>query len=140
LFSLVVAAQRAEKGIPTLFIAGDSTAAEYRGVNPRGGWGEFLGSYFDAQRLKVVNAARGGRSIRTFVSEGHWENLLAQGPCGRFHHHPIRGNRWQEGAIECASGTYRTWTWQIAKSEKVAFVDLTRIISDRVRMRMPPTW
>jgi lysophospholipase L1-like esterase len=84
LFFPAVASQGSEKGCPTLFIAGDSTAAEFRGVNPRGGWGEFLGSYFDAQRLKVVNATRGGRSSRTFVSEGHWENLLAQVHAGDF--------------------------------------------------------
>jgi lysophospholipase L1-like esterase len=39
---------------------------------------------FNEKKLRVVNAARGGRSSRTFVSEGHWEKMLAEVKAGDF--------------------------------------------------------
>jgi lysophospholipase L1-like esterase len=33
--------------------------------------------YFDPTRVNVVNRARGGRSSRTFVTEGLWDQLMA---------------------------------------------------------------
>ena len=190
---------------PTLFVASDSTAAKYTGPNPQQGWGEYLGEFFDPAKLEVSNVARGGRSSRTFVTEGHWDKMLAEVKPGdfiiiQFGHNdsggineeppgstrPLRArgtlpgigadsreidnvvtgkhetvysfgwylrkmiadtrekgatpilltlterNVWQEGGfIECPSDTYRRWTWQISNVEKVAFVDLTRIIADR---------
>jgi lysophospholipase L1-like esterase len=68
---------------PTLFVAGDSTAA--KGPIPeQQGWGELLAEYFDASKLKIVNLAVGGRSSRTFITAGHWERLLAQVSPGDF--------------------------------------------------------
>jgi lysophospholipase L1-like esterase len=66
-------------GVPRLFVAGDSTAFGYE-PNPRNqqGWAAVLQPYFDGQKLRVVNAARGGRSSRTFITEGLWDQLLAQ--------------------------------------------------------------
>jgi lysophospholipase L1-like esterase len=75
---------QAADAVPTLFVAGDSTAAKYTGENPQQGWAEYLGAYFDAQKLRVSNAARGGRSSRTFVTEGHWDKLLAEVRAGDF--------------------------------------------------------
>jgi lysophospholipase L1-like esterase len=66
-------------GAPQLFVAGDSTAFGYE-PNPRNqqGWAAVLQPYFDAGKLRVVNAARGGRSSRTFITEGLWDQLLTQ--------------------------------------------------------------
>src|ERR1044072_2552744 len=66
-------------GAPRLFVAGDSPAFAYE-PNPRNqqGWAAVLQPYFDARKLQVVNAARGGRSSRTFITEGLWDQLLAQ--------------------------------------------------------------
>ena len=193
-----------------LFIAGDSTAATYlpkEGSEPgktQQGWGAELQAFFDPAKLTVVNAARGGRSSRTFITEGHWEKMLAEVRPGdfviiQFGHNDagalnveppgsklplrargtIRGigdeseeidnvvtgkhetvysfgwylrrmiadtrakgatpilmsltrtNNWSEGRIHCPSDTYRLWDWQTARNEKVAFVDLSRIIADR---------
>ena len=193
-----------------LFIAGDSTAATYlpkEGANtdkPQQGWGAELQAYFDPAKLEVVNAARGGRSSRTFITEGHWEKMLADVRAGdfviiQFGHNDagalnveppgsklplrargtIRGigneseeidnvvtgkhetvysfgwylrrmiadtrakgatpilmtltrtNNWSDGRIACPSDTYRLWDWQTARNEKVAIVDLSRIIADR---------
>jgi lysophospholipase L1-like esterase len=71
--------------VPKLFVAGDSTASFYN-PNPKNqqGWGAVLQPYFDTRRLSVVDVARGGRSSRTFITEGHWEKLLAQLGTGDF--------------------------------------------------------
>jgi len=62
--------------LPTLFIAGDSTAARGRGERQQG-WAEPLANYFDLSKINVANRARGGRSSRTFVTEGLWDQVLA---------------------------------------------------------------
>jgi lysophospholipase L1-like esterase len=196
-------AATATAAVPTLFVAGDSTAAKYTGENPQQGWGEYLGQFFDAQKLRVSNVARGGRSSRTFVTEGHWDKMLAEVRAGdfviiQFGHNdsggineeppgstrPLRArgtikgigpesqeidnvvtgkretvysfgwylrkmiadtrakgatpillsptatNVWRDGKIGCPPA-YRTWTWQTSVAEKVAFVDLLRLNSER---------
>jgi lysophospholipase L1-like esterase len=198
------AAHCAPRAIPTLFVAGDSTAAKYAGPNPQQGWAEPLAKFLDPARLRLVNAARGGRSSRTFMTEGHWDRMLAEVHAGDFviiqfghndagalneeppgsdrplrargtipgvgdeyaqidnvitHQHETvytfghylrkmiadtraRGatpilmtlterNAWHDGHIDCPSETYRSWTWQTARDQKTAFVDLTRITADR---------
>ncbi len=62
---------------PTLFIAGDSTAAKNNG-NPIQGWGVPFADYFDPAKINIANRAHGGRSSRTFMTEGLWDQLLAQ--------------------------------------------------------------
>jgi rhamnogalacturonan acetylesterase len=63
----------------TLFLIGDSTVRNGRGdgANGQWGWGEALAAYFDSGKIAVVNRARGGRSSRTFLSEGLWDEALA---------------------------------------------------------------
>lgn len=191
--------------MPKLFIAGDSTASSYAPNDKnQQGWGAVLQPFFDERKLRVVDAARGGRSSRTFVSEGHWDKMLAEVRTGdfviiQFGHNdsgalnqeppgstrPLRArgtipgigdeseeidnvvtgkhetvhsfgwylrkmiadtrrrgatpvlmtltrtNNWSDGRISCPSDTYRLWDWQTAQNEKVAFVDLSRIIADR---------
>lgn len=63
-----------DPSLPTLWIAGDSTAAP-GGPNSTG-WGVPFPAYFDAAKLNVANRARGGRSSRTFIAEGSWDRLL----------------------------------------------------------------
>jgi lysophospholipase L1-like esterase len=195
----------AADSVPRLFVAGDSTASFYA-PNPKNqqGWGAVLQPLFDESKLRVVDVARGGRSSRTFITEGHWDRMLGEVQPGdfviiQFGHNdsgalnqeppgstrPLRArgsipgigeeseeidnvitgkhetvysfgwylrkmiadtrakgatpilftltktNRWIEGRIPCASDSYRLWTWQTATNEKVAFVDLTRLIADR---------
>jgi lysophospholipase L1-like esterase len=191
--------------VPQLFVAGDSTASSYNtNAKNQQGWGAVLQPYFDESKLKVVNVARGGRSSRTFITEGHWDKMLAQVRTGdfviiQFGHNdsgalnqeppgstrPLRArgtipgigdeseeidnvitgkhetvyafgwylrkmiadsrakgatpilltltktNKWNDGRIPCTADGYRLWTWQTAAKEKVAFVDLTRLIADR---------
>ena len=189
--------------LPTLFIAGDSTAAP--GPTPdQEGWGEPFAAYFDAAKINIANRARGGRSSRTFITEGHWEQLLGELKPGdfvllQFGHNdagalneeppgstrPLRArgtipgvgeetqeidnvitgqhevvhsfgwylrkmivdvrnkratpivlsltvrNDWKEGRVECGADSYRQWDFQIAKSNHVGFIDLTRIVADK---------
>jgi lysophospholipase L1-like esterase len=70
-------------GLPTLFVASDSTAATNSG-HPIQGWGVPLADYFDPARINIVNRARGGRSSRTFITEGLWAQLLADVKPGDF--------------------------------------------------------
>ncbi|MCX6953728.1 MAG: rhamnogalacturonan acetylesterase [Verrucomicrobia bacterium] len=57
-------------------MAGDSTAARGKGESQQG-WAVPFADYFDAAKLNVANRARGGRSSRTFVTEGLWDQILA---------------------------------------------------------------
>jgi lysophospholipase L1-like esterase len=61
---------------PAIFVAGNSTAARGAGERQQG-WAVPFADYFDKTKVSVVNRARGGRSSRTFVSEGLWERLIA---------------------------------------------------------------
>jgi len=192
-------------------VAGDSTASFYN-PNPKNqqGWGAVLQPLFDESKLKVVDVARGGRSSRTFITEGHWDRMLTDVRAGdfviiQFGHNdsgavnveppgstrPLRArgtipgigneseeidnvitgkhetvysfgwylrkmiadtrvkgampilltltktNSWHDGRIHCDTERYRPWTWQTAVNEKVAFVDLTRIIADRFQREGP---
>ncbi|MBE2212501.1 MAG: rhamnogalacturonan acetylesterase [Opitutaceae bacterium] len=61
--------------LPTIWIAGDSTAAN---GNPNAiGWGRPFPEFFDASKVNVANRARGGRSARKFITEGLWDQMLA---------------------------------------------------------------
>lgn len=60
--------------LPTLWIAGDSTAAN-GGPNATG-WGVPFPGFFDLTKVNVANRSRGGRSSRTFITEGLWDRLL----------------------------------------------------------------
>ena len=68
-----------------LFVAGDSTASFYN-PNPKNqqGWGAVLQPLFEESKLQVVDVARGGRSSRTFITEGHWDRMLADVRAGDF--------------------------------------------------------
>ena len=73
---VAVAAQSINPAIPSIFIAGNSTAARGAGARQQG-WGVPFADYFDTTKVNVANRARGGRSSRTFITEGLWDNLLA---------------------------------------------------------------
>lgn len=66
-----------DPALPTLFLVGDSTVKS-GGQNGAIGWGERIAPYFDSRKINLVNAAIGGRSSRTFFTEGRWERVLGQ--------------------------------------------------------------
>ena len=65
--------------LPTLFLVGDSTVRNGHGDGAHGqwGWGEPFADFFDRAKINVVNRAIGGRSSRTYITEGHWADTLA---------------------------------------------------------------
>lgn len=74
------------QGLPTIFIIGDSTVKNGSGNGGGGlwGWGDFIAKYFDPAKIKIENRARGGRSSRTFITEGLWEQVLSEMKPGDF--------------------------------------------------------
>jgi rhamnogalacturonan acetylesterase len=68
--------------VPTLFIIGDSTVHNTSGDLV--GWGDVIGVAFDPGKIRVENRARGGRSSRTFYTEGLWDQVLTQVKPGDF--------------------------------------------------------
>jgi len=71
----------ARPGLPTLYVVGDSTANSNA---PLRGWGSEIGAYFDPAKINVVNRAIGGRSSRTYMTEGRWAKVLAELKPGDF--------------------------------------------------------
>jgi lysophospholipase L1-like esterase len=60
--------------LPTLFIAGDSTAAT--GIPSRRGWAALLVDYFDTSKVNLVNQAVGGARFNTYLAQGKWTALV----------------------------------------------------------------
>jgi lysophospholipase L1-like esterase len=180
---------------PTLFLIGDSTVRNGAGdgANKQWGWGEPIAAYFDPAKIAVLNRARGGRSSRTFLTEGLWEQVLSAMKPGdfvliQFGHNdggpindtsrargtikgvgeeteeidnlltkkhevvhsygwylrkyiadakakgatpvicsPVPRKIWKEGRI--VRDQYARWAEEVAKAEKVGFIDLNEIIA-----------
>ncbi len=61
-----------------IFLVGDSTVKDYSATGiwsggkarNEGAWGEFFQSFFDDEKVTVVDYANGGRSARNFINEG----------------------------------------------------------------------
>ncbi len=70
------------RAFPMLFIVGDSTVHN-PGKGERG-WGDVIGNYFDTNKIRVENHALGGRSSRTFITQGWWDKVLAAAKPGDF--------------------------------------------------------
>lgn len=68
----------------TIFLAGDSTMSiKETKAYPETGWGMPF-QYFWDSTVTVVNKARNGRSTRTFLSEGRWKEIIANGKSGDY--------------------------------------------------------
>lgn len=58
-----------------VWLVGDSTmCTQPLDRSPVTGWGTPFAGFFDST-VTVLNRARGGRSTRTFISEGRWKNV-----------------------------------------------------------------
>lgn len=71
-----------QRPVPVIrvFLIGDSTVRNGRGdgAGSLWGWGDFLGAHFDSNEVQVINRALGGRSSRTFLTEGLWGKVQAE--------------------------------------------------------------
>jgi len=61
-------------GRPTLFLVGDSTVKN--STKGQVGWGSQIDKYFDTSQINIANHAIGGRSSRSFQTEGRWDKVL----------------------------------------------------------------
>jgi rhamnogalacturonan acetylesterase len=64
---------------PSFYIIGDSTVrnGDGTGKGEQWGWGSFIADYFHTTKINIRNEAIGGRSSRTFLTEGRWDKILA---------------------------------------------------------------
>lgn len=71
---------------PTLYIIGDSTVknGSGKGADSLWGWGDQIAPLFDTTRINIANHAIGGRSSRTFITEGRWDKVAEQLKPGDF--------------------------------------------------------
>ena len=68
---------------PVVWLTGDSTVKNTdRDEDGMWGWGAVADEVFDSKKITVVNVAKAGRSLRTYLNEGHWDivyNSLEKG-------------------------------------------------------------
>ncbi|WP_033310855.1 rhamnogalacturonan acetylesterase [Streptomyces iakyrus] len=77
-FSMAGTAYATGRRTPTLYIAGDSTAAQkYADAAPETGWGTAIPFFLQRYRLAVSNHAVNGRSSKSFVDEGRLRGILS---------------------------------------------------------------
>jgi rhamnogalacturonan acetylesterase len=78
LFAIVAMALTLNKHKPVFYIIGDSTVKNGSGnsTNLLQGWGSFIADYFDTTKITIENDAIGGRSSRTFMTDGRWDKIL----------------------------------------------------------------
>src|SRR5678815_222821 len=67
-----------KKEKPVFYIIGDSTVknGDGTGKNNQMGWGTVITPFFDTTKIDVRNDAIGGRSSRTFITDGRWNKIL----------------------------------------------------------------
>ena len=79
LFSIVaiLLLTSARKAATTIFIIGDSTAAnkDISGEKQERGWGMVLQGFF-SEDIRIDNHAVNGRSSKSFIAEGRWKKVL----------------------------------------------------------------
>ncbi len=61
----------------TIFTIGDSTMSVYHPPSYIVGWGQVLSDYF-TNNVFVIDSAISGRSSKSFIDEGHWNNVIKQ--------------------------------------------------------------
>ncbi len=65
-----------EPGKPVVFFTGDSTVKNADNEEDgMWGWGSQAYTVFDARKITCVNAAKAGRSSRSFLNEGRWDRV-----------------------------------------------------------------
>lgn len=68
--------RKTNSNLPTFWIIGDSTVKV--GTKGQRGWGDELAPFFDPKKINVINRAIGGRSSRTFLTDGRWDEILKE--------------------------------------------------------------
>lgn len=68
----------------TFAVVGDSIVKEYQPEHRNRGWGQMLTEFTQPGSVRVVNHAEGGRSSKSFMTEGRWDAVLAMDPAPDF--------------------------------------------------------
>lgn len=69
---------------PTIYLAGDSTVQTFEEYwKPEAGWGQMIGHFF-TDDVRISNHAIGGRSSKTFLTEGRLQNIIEEMRPGDF--------------------------------------------------------
>jgi len=63
---------------PVLYIIGDSTVqnGSGKGSDSLWGWGSFMNLFLNTTKIDIQNHAKGGRSSRTFLTDGRWDSIM----------------------------------------------------------------
>ena len=103
-------------------IAGDSTVQNYKTDDIVAGWGQVIKLFFN-DNCAIENLAVGGRSTKTFISEGRWDKLLAGKPnfvLIQFGHNDSHAKTQPESTD--AAGDYRDFLRKYADDAKAASI------------------
>ncbi|WP_326984004.1 rhamnogalacturonan acetylesterase [Chryseobacterium sp. MYb264] len=75
---LIAASFQKLQNKPVLYIIGDSTVqnGSGKGADSLWGWGSFMDLYLNTDKIEIQNHAKGGRSSRTFLTEGRWDSIM----------------------------------------------------------------
>ncbi|MBQ0057991.1 MAG: rhamnogalacturonan acetylesterase [Bacteroidales bacterium] len=114
-------------GCPVVFLCGDSTGQnEDRDTTGMWGWGSQMPLVFNTDVCTVYNAAKAGRSTRTYINEDRWlqvYNALQPGDIVflQFGHNDIGGINTQKerGVIACSADTSHCYKLQDGSFELV---------------------
>ena len=79
MLALLLLTSFAPQNVTTIFVIGDSTAANKNlsKGSPERGWGMALQCYFDEAFIRVENHAVNGSSSKSFIDEGRWDRVLS---------------------------------------------------------------
>ncbi|WP_077623533.1 fibronectin type III domain-containing protein [Sediminibacillus massiliensis] len=76
--SIIKLPERSASDHPTVYTASDSTAQTYDPYwKPQAGWGQMLDRFFESE-VTIENHAIGGRSSKTFYTEGRLDTILRE--------------------------------------------------------------
>lgn len=121
--------QKRKAGLPMVFLCGDSTGKN-EDKNPDGmwGWGSQGYTVFDSTKCVFQNQAKAGRSTRTYLDEGRWDevyNSLQPGDIVliQFGHNDIGGidKDKERGVIACAQDTSHVYHLNSNGKNKVIY-------------------
>ncbi len=79
LVALTILCVSANKRPVTLFMVGDSTMADKTDLDasPERGWGQLFPTYLTGN-IVVENHAKNGRSTKSFIDEGRWDEVVSR--------------------------------------------------------------
>lgn len=121
--------QKRKKGKPMIFLCGDSTGKN-ADTDPNGmwGWGSQGYTVFDSTKCVFQNQARAGRSSRTYIDEGLWEevyNSLEPGDIVfiQYGHNDIGGIKdgKERGVIACSQDSSHVYRMESSGIYKVIY-------------------